>query len=117
MDLVIDALATYRLARLVTRDTLTAELRGRVVRDAYERSGFALGDGTTPLNEWALVPLSDASAPKLATLVTCPWCAAVWVAFGVVAARHIAPRAWAPVARALALSTVAGFVSSVDRTP
>ena len=41
--------------------------------------------------------------PKLARLITCRWCAGVWIAAGVVGARSLAPRAWTPVARALAL--------------
>jgi hypothetical protein len=38
----------------------------------------------------------------------------MYVAFGVVAARRVAPRLWSPVATALALSHVAGLSANVD---
>lgn len=44
-------------------------------------------------------------------LLACTWCASVWVAFGVVAARRAFPRAWAPVATALALSSAAALTT------
>ena len=53
-------------------------------------------------------------APKLATLVTCPWCASFYVAIAVVVARRIAPRAWTPIARALAGSHLAGLAANID---
>jgi len=45
-------------------------------------------------------------------LVTCTWCASVWVGFGAVLARAYVPRVWAPVARALAFSSLAGWGTS-----
>lgn len=74
---VVDALACYRLTRLVTTDRITAPLRDRV---PFE-------------------------------VITCDWCIGQWVAFGVVAARKVAPKLWGPVALALAYSAVAGIVS------
>ncbi len=119
MRLLIDALACYRLTRLVTQDTLTAEPRDAVIRWAYRRSSrwewakdtFAFSDGFQHTT-WAedVVP-NDESPPKLAVLTTCPWCASVWLAFGIVALRRLFPRWWGPVAEGLALSAVAGVVS------
>jgi hypothetical protein len=48
--------------------------------------------------------------PKLATLVTCRWCAGMWIAAGVT----LAPRAWDPVARGLALSAGAVLLARLE---
>jgi hypothetical protein len=89
-----DVLATYRLTRLITRDTITEDLR------------YAVTDAA--LTKHSRVPL------KAAELVGCPWCVSVYVAALVVAARTFIPRLWRPVALGLALSTAAGFLSTVD---
>jgi hypothetical protein len=60
-DLVLDGLATYRLARLLTMDDLTKPARDRVWK-------------------WA----ADREMHRLAEFVTCPHCVGVWVAAGVV---------------------------------
>ena len=86
LDLATDALATYRITRLVTTDAITAP-----ARKALNHRGVG--------GNW------------LADLVSCPWCTGVWVAFGVVAARRVAPRDWVPIAQALALSAAAGLAS------
>lgn len=86
--LVVDGLAAARLARLVTTDALTAPLRRRV--------RWAVGDGHLP--------------EMAETFIDCSWCVTVWTAAAVMVARTCAPRAWEPVARALAVSMVAGRV-------
>jgi hypothetical protein len=80
--MLTDALAAYRLTRLVTQDRITAPLRDRLDRD------------TLP-----------------GELVRCSWCVGMWAAFGVVAARRLVPHAWAPVADALAVAAVVGLIS------
>jgi hypothetical protein len=120
LALAVDALATFRLTKLVVDDQLTAEARDAVIEAAYESAGRAremrhlhpeVAESRMP-SVWAdcVVP-NDDDPPKLAFLVTCPWCAGMWVALGVTALRSIAPRLWEPLARALALSAVAGLVS------
>ena len=49
---------------------------------------------------------------RLDVLVNCPWCTGVWVAAGVQAASTFAPRAWRPVARALAVAAIAGVAGA-----
>jgi hypothetical protein len=66
---------------------------------------------TTPAE--ALVEAED-DPPRLATLVTCRWCAGIWIAAGVGLARSVAPRAWSPVARALALSAGAVLLARLE---
>lgn len=94
MDVIaVDALACYRLTRLVVKDELTAGMRSRIEH--------AMHQGTR----------SADVAAKLSTLIQCPWCSSWWIACGVVAARRFAPRLWDPVAHALAFSAVTGIVS------
>lgn len=122
--LVLDALATYRLTKLVVDDQLTAEPRDAVVQAAYAAAGRREhmlagyeggGDPNGYPGFWAeeVVP-NDMDPPKLAILVTCPWCAGMWISLGVVAARRIAPRLWAPLAKALSFSTVSGFLAEAQ---
>lgn len=120
LELLVDALAAYRLTRLVTEDTITEGLRREIVAAAYvydgeEERGW---EGTQqPVSEYVAEHRMDAgpmAVPKLADLVTCRWCAGVWVALGVVAARRVAPRAWAPLARALAFSSAAALVAGLE---
>ena len=93
-DLVIDALATARITRLLTEDRVPfGPIRDRILRNADEDSG-GLG-----------------SPSRLAELVTCPWCSSVHVAIFVGIVRWRFPRAWRPVATALAMSYVAGFLA------
>lgn len=138
IELAVDALAAYRITRLVTADVITEPIRHKIVRDAYQRAwrrydATVLGDLAQDDNTlWDTVgedfgpedraegeTLEDAvardhDAPKLATLVTCRWCTGVWVAAGIVVARRVAPRAWAPVARGAALAAGAVLVAGLE---
>jgi hypothetical protein len=80
LALVVDALAAYRLTRLVTQDRITQPLRDRL-------------DGLP------------------GELVRCSWCVGIYAAFGVVAARRLVPRGWAPIGDALAVAAVVGLIS------
>src|SRR3954468_9161690 len=91
---VVDVLATYRLTRLVTADVISEPARQAVLR----RVGARAPEGADAPNAQAIVE-SLAEPPRLATLVTCRWCAGMWIAGGVTLARTIAPKAWRPVAR------------------
>lgn len=113
LELVVDGLATYRLTRLATADVLSEPLRRSVV------DRLAVGADVDP----AVVAAADTAQtlvedldepPRLATLLTCRWCAGVWIAAGVVAARTFAPRAWSPVAQALALSAGATLLARAE---
>jgi hypothetical protein len=127
LQLATDALAAYRLTRLITADTITAPLRDRWVEAAYVAQGRAeanrprgpvtitrQGATLTYPGDWAEVALADEQPPKLAELVVCRWCAGMWVALGVVAARRLAPRAWTPLATALALSAGAALLARLE---
>lgn len=112
--LVLDALAAYRLTRLVTADTITEPVRRWLVEDAYhavERQMPVVQDGATVEER---VAADDEEPPKLATLLTCRWCAGMWVAAGVVAARIVAPRLWQPASEVLAVSAGAALLAAIE---
>lgn len=89
VEFVTDALATFRLTRLVVDDEITQPLRDRV---------FARHDPD--------------EGSRVGYLISCPFCSAVWLAAGVVAARAVAPRSWRRVSEALALAALAGEVAA-----
>jgi hypothetical protein len=84
---VFDALAAYRLTRLITEDD---QPFGRLRDHLAERHPAAL------ITEW----------------VHCPWCAGMWVATGVVVARAVMPKVWSPTATVLALSATVGLLAT-----
>ena len=88
LELAVDAIATYRLSRLLVEDEIAAPVREAV---------------------WKRY---DASDSKIGYLFTCPWCVSIWVGAGVVAARYIAPAQWEPVARVLTVSAATGMIAS-----
>ena len=123
--LLLDGLAAYRLTRLVTADALLHGPRDNLVWRAYQAQKEPRGRIPGVLAEeegikllepggWSALAQIDPHAPKLATLVTCRFCAGVWVSFGVVAARRLAPKAWHPVATALAYSAVAALMAGLE---
>lgn len=107
MDLLVDCLATYRLTRLATADVISEPARMAVLRHLRADTG----DETDTAQE--IVEALD-DPPRIATLVTCRWCAGLWIATGVVGARALVPRAWAPAARALALSASAVLLARFE---
>jgi uncharacterized protein DUF1360 len=89
--LATGALAVHRLTRLLTEDEVTSPARARVRRWA-EEDGH---DG-------------------LAYLLTCPWCVSVYVAAAWAVLTATAPAVAAPAGAALAWSSAAGLLSSLE---
>lgn len=134
--LLLDAVAVYRLTRLATADTLTQPLRERVIQWAYvaqaptpemrRRLDEARAEKCLDGYPWGLQGSGlwdaavqvdhsvDRPVPKLADLVTCRWCASVWLALFAVAARRLAPRLWEPLAKALAFSAAAALLAGLE---
>jgi hypothetical protein len=109
LPLVLDLLATYRLTRLATADVISEPARMAVLR----RVGAEPPPGEEdPTAQEVVDSLQD--PPRLATLVTCRWCAGMWIAAGVTAARLTAPRAWDVAARGLALSAGAVLLARFE---
>jgi hypothetical protein len=66
---------------------------------------------------WDHLARTDPGAPKLATLVTCRFCAGVWISAGVVLARRYAPRYWRPISEVLTASAAAVLVANLEDDP
>lgn len=111
LELAIDAAAVHRLTRLVTADSLTEPARSALVRSV----GVSIDADELAHEAVELLRGRDPrGVPRTADLVTCRWCASVWVSFGVLAARRLFPRMWDPVARALALSSVSTLIAGLE---
>ena len=89
-ELAVDALAAYRLTRLVTVDTVPAAVAAR-----SRVTGWARSSGH----------------PAIEELIHCPWCIGFWIASAVVVARAVTGRFWSPIARVLAFSAASGIVA------
>jgi len=108
-ELVVDVLATYRLTRLATADVISEPARMAVLR----RVGAEPPPGEEDPSAQQVVEAMD-DPPRLATLVTCRWCAGMWIAGGVALARRAAPGPWDPVARGLALAAAAVLLARLE---
>lgn len=120
---VIDVLAVHRLARLVTADTITVRPRRAIIAWSYLRNGYdeesVLGDGSqldNPLEQMVEADEQDnpCGVPKVAVLVTCRWCASVWLAGVAVAGHALLPALWLPLAAILALSSASTLLAGLE---
>jgi hypothetical protein len=109
--LLIEALAAHRLTRLVTADTITEPVRARIIEGAYRRARRH-GEVAEQADAygWDQVAHQDPDVPKLAELITCRWCAGMWVCLGIVFLGRRS-RWWPPLANALALSSAAALLA------
>jgi hypothetical protein len=81
MDLILYGLATEHLSRLITKDSVTA-----VLRSPFTRFEEPAGEGE--VNERVV---GTGHRHAVGELLTCPFCAAQWVATGLVASSVAAP--------------------------
>lgn len=90
-SLVVDAVAVYRLTRLISADAILEPIRSRIM---FKRNGDQ--------REW------------WSELLGCRWCVGIWVGFAVMAARWLAPDAWRWPAYALAVATAAPLLARLE---
>jgi hypothetical protein len=81
-DLALLSIATHKLSRLLTKDAVTSPLRAPFTR-------FAEPAGDAEVNE---NPRGHGARHAVGELITCPFCAAVWVAGGLAAGLVFAPK-------------------------
>lgn len=98
--LVLDALATARLTRLVIADTITAPIRARLAGSRASTS-YNLG------GERMMV----VARPRLTQFITCPWCISPYLAGIVIACQALIPAVWLYASAVLAFSLVAALIS------
>jgi hypothetical protein len=87
-DLALSAIATAKIARLITRDAVTSPLRAPFTR--YESPG-----GPSEVNE---EPRGRGVRHAVGELVSCPFCVSQWVATGFAFGLLLAPRVTRQVA-------------------
>lgn len=90
LQFVILSLATYRVTRLITRDTITASIRNVF---------------------WKKFPPEKS---YIGYLSTCEWCFGFWVAAGFTGAFFIAPSVTSIIAIIYAVSAVAGLLTAYE---
>lgn len=105
--LIVDVLATYRLAVLITEDKITDP-----ARDWLRRRGAHLQhEPSLGTSLWVKKPgLLAAGARWLYELTICQWCVGLWLATIVVILTRFWPSGWQYAALALALSGATGFL-------
>lgn len=116
MNLVVDAVAAYRLTRLATADVITEPARSAVIQAAYRHDGrWRDAVRSAPYSTWTERAMDDEQPPKLAKLVTCRWCAGWWISVLVVVARRRCPKLWQPVAEVAVCSAAAALLARLER--
>jgi hypothetical protein len=91
LHLFIDAIAVYRLTRLVVEDGITAPIRDRIISKR---------DGST--RDW------------WEQLLTCRYCVGIYVGVGVAFARWVFPVQWTPIAYMLAIASAAPLLAGLE---
>jgi hypothetical protein len=129
---VVDALAVYRLTRLIVRDSLLDPLRwwilnrwptadttfpDNLVVERHTVDKHWVGKLVTGVDVWLSTKTDDDGDPlweadrtyKATELIECGFCASIWIAFGVVALRQWWGW-WQYPALALALAGVVALI-------
>jgi hypothetical protein len=99
-DVAMLGVATHKLSRLLTKDAVTSPLRAPFTR-------YAEPAGEAELNEQ---PRGTGTRHAVGELVSCPFCAGVWIATGLSAGLVFAPRLTRLVAAAASAVAVSDFM-------
>lgn len=94
LEFAVDALAVYRLTKLITEDKLTEELR-TIVGEKFP----PVTDRRTGLRRISLVSY----------LFSCPWCISIWAAGFIFTLRKISPATADYLSSLLAASALTGI--------
>ncbi|WP_018831506.1 DUF1360 domain-containing protein [Salinispora tropica] len=102
VDVVLLAVATHKLSRLLSKDAVTSPLRAPFTR--YARP---IGSGEV-MEE--VRDSGSSTRHAVGELLSCPFCLAVWVATGLTGGLVLAPRLTRLVATALTAVTASDFM-------
>jgi Protein of unknown function (DUF1360) len=100
MDLVLYGLATEHLSRLITKDSVTSVLRAPFTE-------FKEPAGEGEVNEEVV---GHGTRHAVGELLTCPFCAAQWVATALVAGRVAAPNLTRAVVTVSAMARLSDYL-------
>ncbi|MEV4626317.1 DUF1360 domain-containing protein [Micromonospora sp. NPDC049523] len=101
-DVVLLAIATHKLSRLLTKDAITSPLRAPFT--SYDRP---IGSGEVMEQ---VRDQGSSTRHALGELLSCPFCLAVWVATGLTGGLVLAPRLTRLVATALTAVAASDFL-------
>lgn len=110
--LVLASLASYRLTRFVTADTITERAREWLLLRYPPRN-----EPLTDERGWAIDGTAHFVPHPLIAFVHCAWCVSVWTSAAVLLVAHSAGLldSWQILVLAwLAVSTVVGFISRLE---
>lgn len=135
-EAVVFGLAAHRATRLVTKDDITEKIRDGIVEKAYDRRAVRFAevcgvvdhgqDALTvarafsgsppgePEGGWSLFAEHDNDAPALATLVTCRWCASIWLTSGLLLVGFLFPKPARVLRYVLAGSSIAVLLARIE---
>lgn len=131
LDLIVSALAVFRLAVFIADDAFPPMMWVRerlLARWPSDDTLFHVSelthvrDGVGQTRKWGRVveqlePRSEyfvaVSPYRWAKLITCIWCLSIWVGAAAVSALYWIPSIWTPFALVLALSAVAGLLNTL----
>ncbi len=99
-DVALASVATHRLSRLISKDSVTSPIR----------APFARFQGTGAPSELEEEVRGTGARKAVGELVTCPFCVSQWVATGFVFGLVLAPRATRLAATVLTSVTAADFL-------
>lgn len=102
VEVVLIALATARITRLITTDKIAETPRLRVQLYFEQRWEERTGKGS-----------DDTWGSRFAYLISCQWCTSIYVAAGTTAATSIFASVPLPVLTALAASSVTGLLAQL----
>jgi hypothetical protein len=100
MNLLLSALATEHLSRVITKDSVTS-----VLRAPFTKYKEPAGEGE--VNEEVI---GHGARHAIGELLTCPFCAAQWVATGLVAGSVAAPTLTTAVISVSAMARASDFL-------
>lgn len=88
LDTAVQALATYRIAKLIIDDKITEDIREKI-----------------------FVKYGDPAVSKVSYAFTCFWCVSIYAGLGIALGDTVFPRTTRLLTRALAFSAVTGLLA------
>lgn len=101
-DVVLVSLATHKLSRMLSKDTITSPLRAPFTR--YDRP-IGTGEVMEEVRDE-----SSGARHAMGELLSCPFCLAVWIGTGLTGGLVLAPRLTRLVATALTATAASDFL-------
>jgi hypothetical protein len=100
-DVLLLGLATHKLSRIVTKDSVTSPFRAPFTQ-------FVESAGAGEVNE---EPRGNGMQRALGELLTCPWCVSPWLAGALTAAFTASPAVGRTIAAVLSTAAISDYLN------